>query len=46
MRVRSFSAASRATSARAAASSLLDRMRPKKPHIAMATSGIVISQST
>ena len=37
MRVRSFSAASRATSARASASASLVRMTPKKPNIASAT---------
>ena len=43
MRDRSFSAARRATSARAAASSMLVRMIPKKAYIANETRTIVIA---
>ena len=45
MRVRSFSAARRTTSARAAASSRAERMIVKNPYIAQATSGMVTSMS-
>ena len=45
MRVRSFSAARRTTSARAEASSRAERMMVKNPYIAQATSGMVTSMS-
>ena len=45
MRERSFSAANRATSARAAVNARLARMIAKKPNIASDTSGSVISES-